>query len=461
MRKTFMIAATKSGAGKTSITCAILKALKDRGVRINSYKCGPDYIDPMFHRSVIGIPSKNLDLFFCDEENLREVFDADGDAEVSVVEGVMGLYDGINPSSDDGSSYNIACALDIPIVLVVDAHGMGRSLLALIKGFKSMDRENRIRGIILNRISKAFYETIKPVIEKECGISVVGYVPKSDDLSFESRHLGLMLPGEVASLNKKLSGAAGLINETVDLDFLTENMAVQRETVTETVSGKEVKASFHKPLRLAVARDEAFCFYYEENYRALREAGFDIVEFSPIHDKSLPENIRGLLLGGGYPENYAEALSKNKSMLKSIKDAITGGLPSLAECGGFMYLHRKLITKDGEEFALAGVIDGTVKYTGHLVRFGYVTLTDKYNKFFESGTDNSIKGHEFHYYDSTDNGSDALCTKPVTGKSWEASHIGEDGKNWWGFAHLYYPSNPLFIKRFADICKNKMMQGDY
>ena len=456
-----MIAATKSGSGKTTITCALLKALKDRGLKVNSFKCGPDYIDPMFHRSVIGIPSKNLDLFFCDEEGLREVFYGDDNSEISVVEGVMGLYDGINVSSDEGSSYDIACKLDIPIVLVVDAHGMGRSIIPLINGFKSMDRENLICGIILNRISGSFYETIKPLIEKECGLAVVGYVPKSAEMVFESRHLGLMLPGEVEALSDKLSAAAGMVNETIDIDLLINSVAGECDS-SGAIKLKSQKDSDLclcgdvtglRPLRLAVARDEAFCFYYEENLEALKNAGFEIVEFSPVHDRILPENVDGLLLGGGYPENHAGALSENKSMLKSIGDAIKNGLPTLAECGGFMYLHKTLVTKDGESFEMAGAVDGAVHYTDHLVRFGYVILRDNENRFLKDAEKGSIKGHEFHYFDSTDNGSDAICTKPVTGKTWEASHIGEDGKNWWGFAHLYYPSNPEFVNRFAHICK--------
>ncbi len=459
MNRGFLIAATGSGCGKTTITCGLLMALKQSGHAVRSFKCGPDYIDPMFHKEVLGVPSKNLDLFFSGSDGIREVFYRENDSEISVVEGVMGLYDGMNPVSNEGSSYEVASVLDLPIVLVVDAHGMGRSILAVISGFLQMDREHRIAGVILNKISKSYYGLIKPVIEEELGIAVFGYLPKQTDGTLESRYLGLKLPEEVKNLTKQADTLGKLLQETMDLERLLEESTLSNDDVVAALSNTKENVGIHNELkagegqdfrpRIAVARDEAFCFYYDENLRLLEKMGADLIFFSPLHDAHLPENIQGILLGGGYPELFAQKLSENISMREAISNAIKDGMPSLAECGGFMYLHESIEDASGEKYPMCGLIPRNCYNTGKLVRFGYITMKEKMARFLPMDAGN-IRAHEFHYYDCEENGSDAIATKPVTGRNWESALIGEN--HWWGFAHLYYGSNETFPRVFVEAC---------
>lgn len=457
MKNAFMIAATGSGCGKTTITCALLKAIKNRGLVPKAYKCGPDYIDPMFHKSVLGIESQNLDLFFSDKNEIRDLFYGDDGSDVSVVEGVMGLYDGISSSGNEGSSYDLACKLDIPVILVVNAHGMGRSLLAVIRGFLSMDEERRIKAVILNQISPMFYSTICKQIEEELGIDVLGYFPTMKDINLESRYLGLKMPSEIDNLEKDVLKGAEVISQRIDFEKLFRISKVNCNIIEKQrdngVSGYRISfdpnGQHGEKVRIAVARDEAFCFFYEENLKLLKKLGAEIVEFSPIADSKLPEGVDGLLLGGGYPELHAKKLSSNVGMRNSIKTAIESGIPSLAECGGFMYLHDS-IRVDDTEYPMAGVISGNCEKKEKLVRFGYLLIKEKENNFI-LGENRTIKGHEFHYYDSSNNGKDALSSKPEGNRNWDAAHISDN--YWWGFAHLYYPSNVKFAEAFIDKCR--------
>ena len=443
MKHAFMLAATGSGCGKTTITCAILSLLKRRGYALRSFKCGPDFIDPMFHREVLSVPAENLDLFFTDENAVRKHFLSGNDSEISVVEGVMGLFDGMSASSEEASSYHLACALDIPVILIVDAKGMGRSLLALLKGFLAMDRENRICGVLLNNISAGYFAKIAPVIEEELKLPVPGFLPKLPEGAFTSRYLGLTLPEELQDVKDRVEKTADALSKSLDLERLLSLTGVNREP-------EKRKALAEKPkVRIAVARDAAFCFYYEENLRMLREAGAGLLFFSPLADEALPEGISGLILGGGYPELFAQELSENRSMRESIRNALAGGLPHLAECGGFMYLHEQMITEEKKAYPMVGAIKGSCSYAGHLVRFGYMVLEDTDCVFLPSAA-NTIRGHEFHYFDSTANGTDALCKKPASGTAFRAGYISP--LSWCGFAHLYYPSNPAFPTNFVNVC---------
>lgn len=464
MSKGFMIAATGSGCGKTTITCGLLMALKQRGLAVRSFKCGPDYIDPMFHEQILGVPSENLDLFFSGRAGVRKHFFQRNDSDVSVVEGVMGLYDGQHISSMEGSSYDLACVLDLPVILVVDAHGMGRSLLALIKGFIDMDQQHQIAGFILNRISKSYYSMIRSLIEETFGIPVVGYMPKQTEGTLESRYLGLKLPQEVAHLQDQARCLGAQLQETVDLELLLKISGQFEETLLQAKDAKQCDVSqqvqikkSQSAVRIAVARDEAFCFYYRENLRLLEAAGAQLIEFSPLHDAKLPENIHGILLGGGYPELFAKTLSENTTMRQSIQDALQQGMPSLAECGGFMYLHESITNAEGETYPMCGVIAGNSYNTGKLVRFGYVKMQEKEPRFLQE-QGQTIRGHEFHYYDCDENGSDAISTKPTTGRKWESGCIGRD--HWWGYAHLYYGSNVTFPKRFVAACNHWKCKGE-
>lgn len=457
MKNAFMIAATGSGCGKTTITCALLKVLKDSGQVIRAYKCGPDYIDPMFHKKVLGIPSQNLDLFFSDKQEIRDIFYHRENTDISVVEGVMGVYDGISVDCNEGSSYDLACALDIPIVLVVNARGMGRSLLAVIKGFQAMDEKHLIKAVILNQISPMYYKSISSQIENTLGITVLGYFPKCEDIKLESRYLGLMLPFEIDKLESDIQKAGDIISNSVDMEKLftvsaLDCRALAKQEMAQTAACQinfPIKKQCEKPFRIGIARDEAFCFYYEENLRTLENLGAELIAFSPLRDSRIPDNLDGLILGGGYPELFAKPLSTNGEMLVSIQNALQRGVPSLAECGGFMYLHKGIKVED-KLYPMVGMIDGICEKKERLVRFGYLTIKEKNNSFIPCNTI-GIKGHEFHYYDSTNNGCDAIAVKPDNIRTWKAAHISDT--HWWGFAHLYYPSNMEFAVSFMDKCK--------
>lgn len=457
-----MIAAPKSGSGKTTVICALLQALKNRGEQAAAYKCGPDYIDPMFHEKVIGIPSKNLDTFFTGEKETRELFwreRAEGD--FAVLEGVMGLYDGLGGIREEGSSYHLAKVTKTPVVLVVDTKGMGRSVIPVIAGFLAYDREKLIRGVILNRTSKAYYERMKPLVEEELRIRVLGYLPDCRELHMQSRHLGLVMPDELPGITKQLQRVTAALEESVSVEKIVriaeqaEDMEEDGRKQTYIPKAFDRSTGDKKSPVIAVAKDEAFCFYYKDNLRMLEEYGARIQYFSPIHDTGLPEGCHALLFGGGYPELYGKQLSRNTTMRRAVKRAFDLGMPIVAECGGFMYLHSAMEGREGERYEMAGVIPAVCSDTGKLVRFGYVEIKEKKGFFLPQGE--RIRGHEFHYFDSTDNGDSCLAVKPVTGREYPCV-IG--GKTFWlGFPHLYYPSNPAFAERFVKMAWEYMLSG--
>ncbi len=455
-----MIAAPSSGSGKTAFTCGLLRVLKDMGLDPVSYKCGPDYIDPMFHRHVLEIGSRNLDPYLMSEAQIRHALGMSG-TRPAVIEGVMGIYDGSDVSGLSGSSYEIALMCRVPVILCVDSRGTGRTLISIIRGILADDTGHLIRGIVLNRISPGFYERIAPVLTAELAdagyrdVRLLGFMPKADEIAIGSRHLGLMLPGEISDIRDRIAGTARLINAHIDIDAILQIMdeyGEKAENVTDDETGRRTPgkdtpgAGARKPV-LAVARDEAFCFYYQDNIELLEQMGVEIKCFSPIHDEHIPEDADGLLLGGGYPELYLKELAGNRSMLDSVRCAIRGGMPSLAECGGFMYLHKKVYDPDGAGFSLAGIIDGECRYTGHLVRFGYMYISSCDETEGPAAVIPGIRGHEFHYYESSLNGDACTCAKP-DGTEWKGMIAGS--VSLWGFPHLYYGSNPGFAKAFVN-----------
>ncbi len=442
-----MIAATGSGSGKTTITCALLQAIVDMGKTAAAFKCGPDYIDPMFHKRVLGIPSKNLDTYFTEDGLTRALFleDAAG-KDISVIEGVMGLFDGLLGIREEASSYHLAKVTKTPIVLVIDAHGMGRSLIPLIAGFLQYDSEHLIGGVILNKITKMFYEMIRPEIEKELPVKVIGYFPLQTDLNIESRHLGLKLPEETKSLQCRIKRAAGVLKDSVDMEALFSLSKEAQELEGKMLLSYTPWMSGKQQVPIGIAVDEAFCFYYEDNLRLLQRAGARLVPFSPLRDKSLPEGIGGVLLGGGYPELHAATLAGNEEMRKSVLCAVREGMPSLAECGGFMYLHERMEDAEKQSYPMVGALEGECHYIGKLVRFGYIEVAEEKKHFL--GENEGIKGHEFHYFDSTNNGTSCTAKKPASNRSWECVHTTKNC--WWGFPHLYYYSNPQYVYHFME-----------
>lgn len=438
-----MIVAPASGSGKTMITCGILQALVERGLKVASFKCGPDYIDPMFHSQAIGTESKNLDAYFCDDDTLRYLFARSAkDMDISVVEGVMGFYDGIRMTSTEASSHDVSKKIGSPVVLIVNCKGASISCIPVIKGFLEF-RDNNICGVILNRMSPHVYESLKPIIEEETGTTVFGYVPNVKDLVIESRYLGLVMPDEIDGLKEKLSDLAKVIENTIDIDLLIKiaNTAPDMETKAPNIKKLDDK------VRIGIAKDEAFCFMYEDNIQLLAQCGAEIVYFSPIRNKTLPKDIQGMIFSGGYPEIYAEKLSKNKTMLKDVREKLEAGMPCMAECGGFMYLHDELEDSDGKLWPLVGYIKGRSFNARKLTRFGYVTLTPTESQILPPGS--SIKGHEFHYWDSENNGQDWNAEK-TSGKKYPCVH--GSGSLILGHPHLFYYSNPDLPYSFLRVC---------
>lgn len=447
-----LLAAGSSGSGKTLITCGLLQALVNRGLTVASFKCGPDYIDPMFHTKVIGTKSRNLDTFFTDDDTTRYLFGKQArESDISMIEGVMGYYDGLGGIDTKASTYELANVLGAPVIFIVNGVGMSLSIVAYIKGFLEYKVDSRIKGILLNQVSAMMYPKLKQLIETELGIPVFGYIEKVPELVIESRHLGLLMPTEIEQLSDKLNRLAGYMEQTVDIDRLL--------SLANMASDFEIQAPrFHKvtgnPV-IGIARDEAFCFLYEDNIELLQTLGATVVEFSPLHDHALPANLDGLILPGGYPELFAKQLSTNESMKDSIQAFILNQNPCLAECGGFLYLHTEMEDSKGICYPMLDIISGKAYKTKRLNRFGYVTLTsDQQQVLLESGSD-WIKAHEFHYYESTSPGDTFYARKPTGNRGWNCIH-GE-GNLIAGFPHLYYYSNPEVIYRFLETCQRKVL----
>lgn len=450
-----MLAAPASGSGKTMITCGLLQALKNRGLEPASFKCGPDYIDPMFHSKVIGAKSRNLDTFFTDKDVVRYLFARTASqAGISVLEGVMGIFDGLGGTSVQASSYELAMVTDTPVILVVNARGMSLSVIPLILGYLEYQKrfgKPMIRGIILNQMTKMTYLMLKDQIEEQTGVRLFGYVPKLPDCVIESRHLGLVTPDEISDLRQKLEHLSEELEQCLDMEgilSLAEEAGDYREEellLPEAAGQFCTKSTGYHP-RIAVAMDEAFCFYYQDNLDLLEMMGAELLTFSPLHDRKLPEGTDGLILGGGYPELYARELSENTEMKHQIKAALESGMPYLAECGGFMYLHESMEDMEGQPWPMCGCICGKSCHTPRLSRFGYITLqTDsETEQLLPRGQ--VIRGHEFHYFDSTSPGRSYQAKKPSGKRQWECIHGTK--KSAAGYPHLYYWSNPEFAYRF-------------
>ena len=470
-----MIAALGSGSGKTLVTCGLLRLLQRKNLHPAAFKCGPDYIDPMFHRQVLGIPSRNLDTFFspADSENAANTAAATlaraaakNGAGIAVIEGVMGYFDGTGASGMEASSFDLAQQTDTPVILILNAKGMSRSVVALLRGLADYEKENRrIRGVILNRISPGMFPVMKKWIEEDTDLKVIGYLPQDDSLSWGSRHLGLLQPEELTGLQEQIDHLADTLESTIDQEALLDLASTAPPIRTPSESGgKKADPAGEKQVvpRIAVARDEAFSFYYEDNLEMLQECGAELVFFSPIHDRIFPA-ADGLLLGGGYPELHAQALAQNEEMKAQICECAAKGMPLLAECGGFMYLQENLVLadrtagKDGADqktWKMCGLLPGTCRMTDKLVRFGYIELEKKDGQSGEAGClkeGHRIRGHEFHYFDSTDNGHACTAHKPGRRRSWDCMVVRDNIMA--GFPHLYYRSDPDFAAAFVEKCR--------
>jgi cobyrinic acid a,c-diamide synthase len=390
--KKILIGGTSSGVGKTTISIGIMKALKNRGLNVQPYKVGPDYIDTSYHTFVTNRESRNLDNYMLQDETIKYLFNKNSaDADISVVEGVMGLYDGYGVDINSCTSSYMSKILKCPVILVIDGKAIATSSAAMVLGYKELDKDVDIRGVVVNNISsESHFEIIKESVEKYCGIEVLGYLPKNKDYSLTSRHLGLVPSIEMDGLNEKFDKLADLIEKHINIDRVLE--IAQSESI---YSNFKLSIPKFNDLTLALAYDEAFNFYYQDNIDLLEDMGVNIIKFSPIYDKELP-NCNCVYIGGGFPEIFAKELQENINMRKSIKDTYHKNIPIYAECGGLMYLGEKLIDQDNSKFDMVGIFNGKSVMTKSLKRFGYC-VGEALEDTVLSQKGDGIKGHEFHH----------------------------------------------------------------
>ena len=442
-----MIAAPASGGGKTTLTCALLRALREKGERPAPFKCGPDYIDPMFHEAVSGLPARNLDLFLLPEGTVRALL-ARGSrgSTLAVLEGVMGYYDGLGGDTPTAGSWHLAHATATPAVLVLRCRGLSPlTAAALVRGIASFRKESRVAGVVPSGISPAAYPKMKAVLEGETGLPVAGYLPELPDCALESRHLGLVTPGELPELRRKVEELGRAAAETLDLPLL---LKLARSAPPLEYDPLPLPEALPRPVPVAVAKDAAFSFYYRDALELLEALGAELIPVSPLEDRALPAGCRGLLLGGGYPELSARALSGNRPMREAVRRAVEGGLPTLAECGGFLYLHRTLEDPEGTPWPMAGVIPAAARRGEKLGRFGYGTLTARGDGLLLRGGE-SIPAHSFHYWQSDGEG-EGFAFRKSDGRSWLT---GWNGRNLYaGFPHFHLAGRPELARRFLLAC---------
>ncbi|MFR4164256.1 MAG: cobyrinate a,c-diamide synthase [Paraclostridium sordellii] len=397
--KKILIAGTNSGVGKTTISLGIMQALTKRNLKVQPYKVGPDYIDPSYHTFITGRDSRNLDSYMLDDEKIKYIFkNASKDADVSVIEGVMGLYDGFGIDLNSCTSSYTSKILKSPVILVINGKAMSSSAAAMVLGYKELDKEVNIKGVIVNNVkTKNHYELIKEAIEKYCNVEVLGYFPPNEKFKLDSRHLGLVPSVEIEALTEKFYDLGSEIEKYINIDRLIE--------ISES---EEIETSFElnelpkfKNKSIAVAYDKAFNFYYKENLELLNQMNIEIKTFSPLYDEIVPK-ADCIYIGGGFPEVFAKELGINKKMRESIKKAHENNVPIYAECGGLMYLGEKLLDLDGNEYEMVGIFEGISKMTKSLKRFGYCDGIAKVDTVFSNKGD-IIKGHEFHHSEFNSN----------------------------------------------------------
>ena len=446
-----MVSGGGSDSGKTMLTCALLELFLRRGLKTAAFKCGPDYIDPMFHREIQGTYSSNLDLYMLGEDTVcRLLLENGAGAGIAVLEGVMGFYDGVGGGTAEASAWHLSQLTKTPVLLVENCKGSSLTAAARVKGIAAF-RRNIIRAVLLNNAGGELFSMIKPEIERETGLYAAGYLPYMPECAIESRHLGLVTAAEIEGLRQKIARLADAVEKTLDIDSILA-VAAAAPPLKDPVPAVKTAPPLRKKPRIAVARDRAFCFYYEDGLRLLERLGAELVGFSPLNGDALPPATDGLILGGGYPELYAAELSSNITMLASVRDAVKGGLPTLAECGGFMYLHRELEGADGKRYPLAAVIDAGCERKARLVRFGYAEFTANVDNLLCRAGE-TLRGHEFHYWDSREAGSGFTAVKPVSGKSWNCIVATET--LFAGFPHFHFCAAPETAERFLKKCSEQ------
>lgn len=443
--KKIVIAGTSSNVGKTTITMGLLKALKNRGLEVNAFKSGPDYIDPMFHSFVTKKKSINLDLFLMGQQGVKYAFNKHSKDDISIVEGVMGLYDGVRKDDIEISSTALlAKTIQASVILIIDGSGVSTSAAAQVLGYKQFDKDLDIAGVIVNKVhGERHYGLIKEAIEKHTQIQCLGYLSRNSEIALESQYLGLIPSKEVKSLSSKIDILGESISKTVSIDKLLE---ISNGKVSNENNDKYYKKyKRDKIYRLAIAKDKAFNFYYEDNLDYFKDQGIELIEFSPLESKKLPDKINGIYFGGGFPEKFAERLSKNKELINDIRKFANSGGMIYGECGGLMYLSRAIIDFDNHRYPMTGVLDLEVEMTNQLQHFGYIEANYKFVKF---------KGHEFHRSKVIKNNTKKIYrinkfTKPSV--KWRGGYTYKNVIA--GYPHVHFYSN----FEFAELLINKII----
>ncbi len=443
-----VIAGTHSGVGKTTIATALMAALTRRGKRVQPFKAGPDFIDPTFHRAATARASRNLDGWMLTREtNLALFARACEDADIAIVEGVMGLFDGRDGSSDAGSTAELAKWLSAPVILIVDGSAMARSAAALVRGFETFDPDLNLAGVIFNRIAgQAHFDFIRAAVEPSCRALPLGFLTANPAISFPDRHLGLFLADEVLT-PQRLEALTDWIESSLDLNLLLE-LAATAPAIEAEIPDRPIPQS---RARIGIARDRAFCLYYQDNLDLLTALGCELVEFSPLSDSALPENLNGLYLGGGYPELHAAALSANASMLMSIRQFALQNRPICAECGGFMYLCESIIDLDGAVHPMTGLFPTRARMQPSLAALGYIEVEQLTNDCWLRRGE-KIRGHEFRYSQIDEMPPHIARNCSVTSIQGTRAEGFSAGSVLAGYIHLHFASCPEFAERFVKAC---------
>lgn len=457
--KAFVIAGPASGVGKTTVTLGLMAALRRRGLTVQPFKCGPDFIDPGHHSRVCQRASRNLDGWMLSAEVNRGIFlQHAASADVSVVEGVMGLFDGASRSSNAGSTAATATLLHLPVVLVIDASHMAASAAALVHGFATFDPSVRLAGVIFNQVAGAtHYRLLHDAVERAGRVRALGYLPHDQRLRIPERYLGLVTSGEGILSAEAVACLADLVEDHIDLDGLLDVAAnVVLHSDDRPAAPVRVRA------RIGVARDHAFCFYYEDNVDALRRAGAEVVDFSPMHDADLPRGLDALYFGGGYPELWADALSANHTMRAHVKRFIAADHPVYAECGGLMYLAEHIQGADGQRWPMVGALPWTVVMTERLQRFGYVEVTFTHDCVLgPAGT--TARGHSFHcsQIDGSTEGISTAYRLHYTLADVDDAEGFIAGSVLASYIHLHFLSTPALASTFVrHAARSRLLSAD-
>lgn len=454
MSKRLIVAGTGSGAGKTTVTLGIMAALKAKGYAVQGFKCGPDYIDPTYHTAVTGRPSRNLDGWMLGADAVRELFvRGSAGADISVIEGAMGMYDGKHPLSDEGSSAHISQLIDAPILLVVNVESMARSAAAIVKGFQSLSPGVRLAGVIANKVgSEGHYRIVQEAIEHECGIPVVGYLKRENRIEVPERHLGLVPSVERGELDPLFAELGRLATAYFDLDRLLEIADCEPIGCEPKLFARQERP---RGIRIAVAKDPAFHFYYPENLELLEARGAELVYFSPLAGDPVPENADGLYIGGGFPEEFAERLAALDGVKASVRGRIESGMPTLAECGGFMYLTEAIRDTQGRVYPMVGIVKGTVAMQTKLAALGYREVEGTERNFL-LGNGETARGHEFHYSVFQPEGGNEPLPHAYTTKGRQGTKPDgyANGSLVAGYTHIHFASNPGIADRWLQACEH-------